>query len=195
MTRTDLAEMLLELQNVCFSGGAAGADRLFGLWAYENGHDEIHFSFKGHKQHVRPETVLELTNELLICAEVGMQLKIANSSLGRSVPRFGYVYNLLARNSYQIYCTERVYTIGELISPSQLDGGTAWAVQMYLDLPSEHKEIYHYDIMDNKVYKYCNTTKQFIETETVPKPYGRWTGIGTRRATEDDLRNFEKHFE
>lgn len=195
MTRTDLAEMLLELQNVCFSGGAAGADRLFGLWASENDQDEIHFSFKGHKAHVRPETVLELPSEMLTCTEVTMQLKTANKSLGRSVPRFGYVYNLLARNSYQIYCTERVYTIGELVSPSQLDGGTAWAVQMYLDLPGDYKEIYHYDIIDHKVYKYCNDTKQFIETETVPKPYGRWTGIGTRRATEEDLRNFETKFE
>lgn len=195
MTRNELASILQNFGDVCFSGGAAGADRLFGLWASENDHEAIHFSFKGHKTHVAPETVLELPTELLTCTEVLAQLKTANASLGRSVPRFGYVYNLLARNSYQVYCTERVYTIGELVSPTQLDGGTAWAVQMYLDLPGDNKEIYHYDIIDHKTYTFCNITKQFIETNTVPKPHGKWTGIGTRRATEQDLRNFELKFE
>ena len=194
MNRNDLQEMLLEFENVCFSGGAAGADRLFGLWAEENGHEEVHFSFKGHKAHVKPETVLELPFEMLTCNEVGVQLKLANKALGRSVPRWGYVYNLLARNSYQIYCTERVYTIGQLVSPTQLDGGTAWAVQMYLDLNEDDKEIYHFDIMDKLTYKYCNETKQFIQVDSVPAPHGRWTGIGTRRATEEDLRAFEAKF-
>lgn len=195
MTKTELAEMLVQFENVCFSGGAAGADRLFGLWASENNHEQIHFSFKGHKAHVPSETVIELPNELLTSAEIGTKLKLANSSLGRSVPRFGYVYNLLARNSYQVYCTERVYTIGILVSPSQLDGGTAWAVQMYLDQDNPHKEIYHYDIIDKKTYSYDNSTKQFVEVQSVPKPHGRWTGIGTRKATEDDLRAFASKFE
>jgi hypothetical protein len=195
MQRNELAVILMGFENVCFSGGAAGADRLFGLWASANGQDEIHFSFAAHKAHVDESTVVELPNELLTCKEVQDQLKLANRTLGRSVPRFGYVYNLLARNSYQIYCTERVYTIGELVSPSQLDGGTAWAVQMYLDRDNEDKEIYHYDIMDNKVYQYCNQTKQFIEVESVPKPHGKWTGIGTRRATQEHMDNFASKFE
>ena len=194
MHRNDLAEILMVFENVCFSGGAAGADRLFGMWASENGHEEIHFSFDKHKVHVKEETVIQLPTELLTCTEVLNQLKLANRTLGRSVPRFGYVYNLLARNSYQIYCTERVYTIGELISPSQLDGGTAWAVQMYLDLDGDNKEIYHYDIMDKKVYQYCNKTRQFIEVDTVPTPHGKWTGIGTRRATEEHMKLFSEKF-
>ena len=195
MTQTELAEMLVQFENVCFSGGAAGADRLFGLWALENKQYQIHFSFKGHKAHVPDDTVIELPNELLTSEDVRNKLKKANASLGRSVPKFGYVYNLLARNSYQVYCTERVYTIGTLVSPTQLDGGTAWAVQMYLDQDDSNKEIYHYDINDKKIYSYDNSTKQSVEVQSVPKPHGRWTGIGTRRATEDDLRAFASKFE
>lgn len=194
MKITEISSMISEFENVCYSGGAAGADRLFGLWAAENGHEQIHFSFKNHKVHVAPETVLELPNELLTSPEVIQQLKKANATIGRQVPKFGYVFNLLARNSFQVLCTERVYTIGELVSPSQLDGGTAWAVQMYLDTEGD-KEIYHFDIIDNKVYKYCNSTKQFVETDKVPAPHGRWTGIGTRRATEQHLALFSSKFE
>lgn len=195
MTQTELTDMLEQFDNVCFSGGAAGADRLFGLWAAANGHDQIHFSFKGHKAHVDSETIIELPNELLTSPSINAKLKLANATLGRSVPRYGYVYNLLARNSYQVFSTERVYTIGILVSPSQLDGGTAWAVQMYLDQDNPTKEIYHYDINDKKVYSYDNSTKQFVEVESVPKPSGRWTGIGTRRATEEDMASFASKFE
>ncbi|AQW88742.1 DprA-like DNA recombination-mediator protein [Serratia phage BF] len=195
MTLTEISNMMDQFENVCFSGGAAGADRLFGLWAAQNGHEEVHFSFKGHKAHVPPETVLELPLDLLTSTEIIQKLKVANKSLGRSVPRFGYVYNLLARNSMQVYSTERVYTMGILISPTQLDGGTAWAVQMYLDQESETKEIYHYDIVDKKIYSYNNVLKQFVEVQTVPTPHGKWTGIGTRRATQEDLEAFASKFE
>ena len=65
---------------------------------------------------------------------------------------------------------------------------------MYLDLDESDKEIYHFDIMDKQVYQYCNETKEFIQVDSVPAPHGRWTGIGTRRATEEDLRAFEAKF-
>ncbi|SOK58490.1 hypothetical protein [Yersinia phage fHe-Yen9-04] len=195
MTLTDISTMLDQFENVCFSGGAAGADRLFGLWAASNGHEEVHFSFKGHKSHVPPETVLELPIDLLTSTEIVQKLKTANKTLERSVPKFGYVYYLLARNSMQIYSSERLYTMGILVSPSQLDGGTAWAVQMYLDQESENKEIYHYDIVDKKIYSYDNILKQFIEVQSVPKPHGKWTGIGSRKATEDDMISFSSKFE
>ena len=35
--------------NICFSGGARGADHAWGLMAEDQGHRVIHFSFKGHK--------------------------------------------------------------------------------------------------------------------------------------------------
>lgn len=193
MNKDELYNLLSQFENVCYSGGAAGADRLFGLLASEYGHEQIHFSFIGHKSHVDKNTVLELPIEFLTSPEIKEKLKIANKTLQRSVPKFGYVYNLLARNSFQIYNTERVYTIGKLSSPSMLDGGTAWAVQMYIDMDVPH-EIYHYDINDNKIYSYDDVLKYFVEVETVPKPYGKWTGIGSRTASEEHLINFSTKF-
>lgn len=194
MTLTEISQLLSSFENVCFSGGAAGADRLFGLWASTNGHTEIHFSFKGHKTHVPSDTILELPNELLTSPEIINKLKTANKTLQRSVPKFGYVYFLLARNSMQVHNTERVYTIGKLISPSMLDGGTSWAVQMYLDQESSTKEIYHYDIVDKEVYSYDNNLKEFVKVLNVPKPHGKWTGIGTRKATDEDMEAFASKF-
>lgn len=195
MNLTEISKMMIQFENVCFSGGAEGADRLFGLWASQNGHEEVHFTFKGYTAHVAPETALELPDKVLKSTEVIQKLKDANKSLGKRIPRFGYIYNLIARSTMQVQCTERVYIMGILISPTQLDGGTSWAVQMYLDQESKIKEIYHYDIVDKKTYSYDAVLKHFVEVQSVPQPHGRWTGIGSRKATPCDFEAFASTFE
>lgn len=194
MNMDQIIDLVQMFENVCYSGGADGADRLFGLYAHEIGHPAIHFSFAKHKFHVDEEEVLELPQSILSSTQVLNKVKLANQSLGRSVPKVGsYVYNLLARNSFQVACTERLYTIGELVSPSQLDGGTAWAVQMYMD-EHPYREIYHFNISDQLVYKYDNKRQEFVPVQNVPAPHGRWTGIGSRRATEQDMNAFKSKF-
>lgn len=194
MTSEELQDVLKDLENVCYSGGAAGADRLFGIWATSNGFDEVHFSFKGHKYHVPHETVLEIPIDILKDPIVLDKLKTANRMLGRSVPKPGtYVYNLLARNSFQVLLTERVYCISTLTSPTQVSGGTAWAVQMYID-QYDNPEIYCYDPVRDEVYQYCTSRKEFIIALTVPKPHGKWTGIGSRNTTQDDMDSFAAYF-
>lgn len=194
MTIIELTNCLLEFQNVCYSGGAAGADRLFGLWASWKGHEEIHFSFKGHKYHVDEATVVELPNEILSDDIVFSKLCMANTKLRRKVPTKGtYVYNLLARNSFQITVSERIYALAKITAPDEVDGGTAWAVQMYID-SCENPEIYIYNLLDNKPYIYDCNTKTFVEVKEVPEPHGRWTGIGSRSATKIDMDSFITYF-
>lgn len=194
MTINELASALADFQNVCYSGGAAGADRLFGLWASANGQSEIHLSFKKHKHHVNNETVLELPQSILSDKEVQVKLQKANMKLERKVPQVGsYVYNLLARNAFQVIVTDRVYALAKIVAPDQIDGGTAWATQMFID-NTESPEIYIYNLLDNKPYKYCNETKEYKEVSTVPTPHGRWTGIGSRSATKIDMDSFSTYF-
>lgn len=194
MTITDLASELAKFQNVCYSGGAAGADRLFGLWASTNGQDVIHLSFKNHKYHVTDETVLELPQSILSDKSVLDKLNKANESLHRKVPASGsYIYNLLARNAFQVIVTERVYALAKIVSVDQIDGGTAWATQMFIDASVE-PEIYVYNILDNKPYIYEYITGTYKEVSTVPTPHGKWTGIGSRSATKIDMDSFTTYF-
>lgn len=190
----ELIELIQAFEDVCYSGGAAGADRLFGLYASSVGHTPIHFSFQSHNHCVEEETILDIPSYILNSIPILDMLRTANGKLGRSVPKPGtYVYNLLARNAFQVLCTERVYTIGELVSPTQVAGGTAWAVQMYMDL-NETREIYHFNRSDNTVYSFDNSIGEFVPVTSVPKPHGKWTGIGSRSATSADMKRFEEHF-
>lgn len=194
MTNEELHDSLKNLNNVCYSGGAEGADRLFGIWASENGFQEIHFSFKKHKYHVPDDTVLKLPDSVLQDPTVKEKLQKANKSLGRSVPKPGtYVYNLLARNSFQVLLTERVYCISPLVSPTQVSGGTAWAIQMYID-QYENPEIYCYDPYANQAYFYDCNKKEFVSVLDVPKPHGNWTGIGSRETMKKHMDSFVKLF-
>lgn len=194
MTNDELYDSLKSLNNVCYSGGAEGADRLFGIWASENGFQEIHFSFDKHKYHVSDDTVLKLPNSVLQDPTVKDKLKKANQSLGRSVPKPGtYVYNLLARNSFQVLLTERVYCIAEVVSPTQVAGGTAWAIQMYID-QYEEPEIYCYDPYAKQAYYYDYNVKEFVAVLEVPTPHGNWTGIGSRETTQKQMDSFVSLF-
>ncbi|WEM33278.1 hypothetical protein EJP02_217 [Escherichia phage EJP2] len=194
MTSNELQLALSDLDNVCYSGGAKGADRLFGIWATENGFQEVHFSFKKHNYVVDESTIIEIPDSILQDSTVIDKLKKANYSLGRSIPKKGsYVYNLLARNTFQVLLTERVYCISPLASPTTVSGGTAWAVQMYID-QYENPVIYGYDPLRKEAYQYCNTKKEFITVDSVPAPTGKWTGIGSRETTENHMQAFVSYF-
>lgn len=194
MTINDLVSSLSEFQNVCYSGGAAGADRLFGLWARANNIEEIHLSFNKHKHHVDSNTVLELPHHILSDPEVMTKLQLANKTLKRKVPKNGsYVYNLLARNAFQVIASDRIYALAKIITPDRIDGGTAWAVQMYID-STENPEIYVYNILDNSPYIYDKCSNEYKSISTVPIPHGKWTGIGSRSATKIDMDSFSAYF-
>lgn len=56
-------------ENICFSGGCAGADELFGNCAKEVGHKVVHFMFKGEKTNCKTEDSLYLNDLQLLQAD------------------------------------------------------------------------------------------------------------------------------
>lgn len=199
MMISELRSVLESLEtNVCLSGGAKGADRLFGLWSTANGHEQLHFSFPRHHCGSASAFEVKLNEEQLNEDVVKKLLRLANRTLSRQVPHSStYVYKLLARNTWQIFATDKVYAIGKLASPSVLDGGTSWAVQMYLELCKEREcdaTIYLYEMDEHAMYQYCNKSKQFIPCKSVPTPSGIWTGIGSRNATESHIKEMCQYF-
>lgn len=166
-----------EQLNIMYSGGASGADTVWGKLAKEDGQYVAHFVFKGHgtkvpkdDQYVLSDSDLKLGDRALI---------EANKKLGRTFPTSKeYVNNLLRRNYVVGGVAERVYAVGEIDHEKQLvKGGTAWAIQVYLDRGGD--EAYMYDIPTSSWYFFDNLKWEKLETDP-PKPHGRWAGIGTR---------------
>ena len=62
-----------EIENICCSGGALGADAHWGICAQNNGHKVLHFSFPRHKADTQAGEVIVLSKSQLEEADVHLQ--------------------------------------------------------------------------------------------------------------------------
>lgn len=168
--------------NLCLSGGAKGADAQWGMTAGSAGHSVIHWSYEKHKVHAPEVEVVRLTQEQLDIADPFLHR--ANKALERVVPTWKpWLCNLLRRNFYQVRWTQSVYAVGKF-KDGKVDGGTAWAVQMYLDRFIHDGEdwskckVYFFEQDENRWYEWKDGWKPLAGQP--PAPEGVWTGIGTR---------------
>lgn len=172
------------MENICFSGGAEGADLEWGNVAKKNGHEVRHFVFANHKGSDHPDAVVVTPEEL----EVGDRtLELANEILGRSFPAHSnYVTNLLRRNFWQVVDSDAVYAVAGL-DPTKdnkvLIGGTAWAVECFKILHPDSDRIFVYDSWKDQWYRWTIAawpSFEKVSRNEIPKPSGKWTGIGSR---------------
>ncbi|AGS81032.1 hypothetical protein [Caulobacter phage Cr30] len=166
--------------NLCKSGGAIGADTLFGKYARLSGHGVIHYHFDYSKKNLPDHSILSISQLL----EADQYLRRANLKLQRKFPtRSQYNDNLLRRNYFQVNDTKSVYAVTYIDwKSSNIEGGTAWAVQMFEDFQDDiEPSLYVFDMHTEKWYtRYMNS---WIVCNDVPKPQGIYTGIGSRKVT------------
>ena len=130
---------------VVHSGGATGADTEFQKQAEVHGIEVQAHSFKGHVED--NEARIEHTDEEL--AEADEHLIKANKTLGRKFPsKKLFVNRLLRRNYFQVKDSDQVIAIANIVN-GEIKGGTAWAVQMAIDMG---KPVHIFNMQDNFWY-------------------------------------------
>lgn len=176
------------MSNICYSGGADGADQMWGVLALYNGHDLIHWSFGKHKKNYKfigGDKVYILSQNELNMADPSL-IK-ANYTLKRQFPTKSlHVNNLLRRNFYQISTSNSVYAVSN-IKDNMITGGTAWAVQMFIDRcidDNQYNPLYVLNQIDGNWYEYDYYSGSWVMAKNVPCPVGIWTGIGTRNLSD-----------
>src|SRR6478672_4353625 len=98
--------------NLLYSGGAEGADTVFGQCAKKVNHTVCHYSFPNHKPNVKENIVVVNEEDL---REANSHLENANKFLQRSWPtRSDYVDKLLQRNYWQVRDSKRIYAVASL---------------------------------------------------------------------------------
>jgi hypothetical protein len=180
----DVQNLLKSFDNdICLSGGAKGSDLQWGAMAKKVGHSVIHWSFNGHETLAAPLEVVRLNTEQLQQADT--YLVRANKSLQRRFPGASELTNnLLRRNWYQIAWSNAVYVTSKFSSDHKIEGGTAWACQLYMDRflcdneDMSKCKLYMFDI--NQFVWWSWAGKWSIMESAPVKPSGVWTGIGTR---------------
>ncbi len=175
-----------DMENVCLSGGADGADLQWGMCAGMLGHMVIHWTFSGHRSKAPLAELVELSNEQL--DEADAPCKAASVGIKRWFPpKSMFVKNLLRRNWFQVKDSERVYAVATLSEDGIVSGGTAWATQMFIDrFGGEKCECYVFDQATEAWYQWGGKGG-FVSWEHLPDgppaPHGVWAGIGSRELT------------
>ena len=192
--------------NVAYSGGAEGSDLFWGEIALQCGHQVKHVIFENHPYNKKNNRLAEVVHDKMLMS-VDEKLKITNKRLKRRFPGKNiYITNLLRRNYFQITETSSLYAICKLNLkvPFCIEGGTAWAVSLFLDKYLDnfqrsscdrdncHQELFTpIYVFDQENYKcwlqivYDTTTNNVIFRKVVPPhPSGKYTAIGTRELNE-----------
>jgi len=162
--------------NICLSGGAEGADILWGKCAKATGFQVIHWSFSGHKSNAEKQDIFYLNDQQL--EEADAACLQASKNLKRYFPpKNKFIQNLLRRNYYQVAWSDSVYAIST-IQNGMVMGGTGWAVQMFLD---------RHDNAPCNAYVFCQNECRWYKWDGLwntiyepPTPSGIWAGVGSR---------------
>ena len=168
---------------VLYSGGAYGADQIFGVLAHKYG--------VGKQFHIRPVGNEKIHKSL---SKLGLQPLVAQlEHLLKAVDKIdellgiklklGIGSNLLARNYYQVSNSESVLAVAYLTGDfKSVLGGTRMAVDLgvALGLP-----VYVLDVATESWYSYNYKDNQFQLYNGIPTLTRKFTGVGTR-----DIENY-----
>jgi len=170
------------------SGGAAGADTAFEEEGLAAGLAVKAHTFEGG--HLKNANRVEHTAKELAQADV--HLKKANQTLGRRFPAASpKVNNLLRRNYFQVKDSESVVAVG-WIKNGQVEGGTAWATQMGVDMD---KRVFVFDQHTNQWFRWEDAADAYVKT--VPpamKDMGDFAGIGSRNLRDSGRKAIRDFF-
>jgi hypothetical protein len=183
MCMDNIHEAVRERLPVCLSGGATGSDTAWGHVADRMGHAVIHWSFGRHRTTVPARQLLTLSDAQLQLANPAVSR--ANKTLRRQFPSNSwYTNNLLRRNWYQVAFADSVFAVGECDANLDITGGTAWAVQMYIDRFVQDQEdmekcrLFFFDQIRGNWRKWKGSWAVMDCQPTILEEI--WAGIGTR---------------
>ena len=154
------------------SGGAEGAEALFGACAEAYGLQELNFSFAGRKPQ-RTRGLIELSADELRQGEVSRGY--IERSLGRKFPNTPNFQALMQTIWHQVATAGEVFMVGLLLPDGTVNGGTGWAAELAKHF---HKPVH---LFDQERRQWLDWTGDAWTPAGPPRiNHARFTGTGTR---------------
>lgn len=161
------------------SGGANGAENLFGECAEKFGLNEQTFTFAG-RELTRQRGLVELSNAELHEGEVSnLYLKNHLQRNFSNTPAFRKIIQTIW---HQVTTAGEVFVVGKLEDNKTVKGGTGWAAELGRHL---HKPVY---VFDQEQKKWFSSLPGQVSWEPIDQPRitkARFTGTGSRNLTKD----------
>ena len=192
----------LDLTNItCHSGGAIGSDTAWDEIGQKYGVVTKAYSYRTPKH--KSVNKVEITEDDYKTGVI--EVNKANKFLNRQ--GIAKYMTLLARNWAQVKYSKQIFAIGAVIKPGArnskgyynkgkydiVDGGTGYCVQMGIN---NEREIFVFDQIKDKWFKWSYTTLQFLEIKKIPVITSQdFAGVGTRELMSNGLKAIQDVYE
>ena len=113
-------------ESILFSGGAPGAESVFGACAERHGVEEVNFTFEGHRIE-RHRGVRVLNHEELLAGDVS--LEYVSRLMHRRYTDAPTIRKVLQTLWYQVNNGQEIYVVGAILDDGTVRGGTGWGAE------------------------------------------------------------------
>ncbi len=158
------------------SGGARGAEAMFGECAEGWGLSEINFTFEGRNPE-RKRGQVRLTSEELELGAVSPVYVVAQ--MHRSYPDTPLFKKTLKSIWHQVATAGQVFAVGSILEDETVKGGTGWAVEL---AKHWHKPLFVFDQGKSLWFAWRDKSWQACEAPTIT--HRRFCGTGTRELND-----------
>jgi hypothetical protein len=182
------AEVSLPSSAFCLlSGGAPGAEAVFGECAEAFGVEEINFSFAGHDcQRARGRVILS-ESEL---RQGDISWTYLTRRMQRSYPESPELRRVLQSIWHQVHTAAEVFVIGQVQADGTVRGGTGWAAEL-----ARHwkKPLWVFDQAQDAWREWSEQGWRSVPPPRISRT--RFAGTGTRHLEENGRRAIRELFE
>lgn len=110
-----------------YSGGARGAESVFGETAAAHGIKEVNFTFDGH--HIKRTSSAQLLTDIDL-EKSDVMMGEVSKRLGRDYSKSPWMRKILQSIWYQVNNGYQIFIIGVIQADGTVKGGTGWAAEL-----------------------------------------------------------------
>lgn len=169
-----------------YSGGANGAEALFGEESEKWGVHEVNFTFEGHKQ-ARSRGRYELSPRELAAGDVS--LVYVSRRLHRTYSEGSLIRRVLQTLWHMVSRSQQVFVLGQIQEDGTVVGGTGWSVEL---AKMWNKNLWVFDQKKADWYRWDGD--QWLPGHPVIESI-HFTGTGTRYPTDEGKKAIQDLFE
>jgi hypothetical protein len=175
---------------ILFSGGATGAEAMFGEVAERHGVEEVNFTFDQHAM-ARTRGVRMLNHEELQAGDVS--LEYVSRLMKRRYTDATTIRKILQTLWYQVNSGQEIYVIGTVLPDGTVRGGTGWGAEF---AKLCNKPLHVFDQEKDCWEKWSGDAWSACDASTAPViSHPHFTGTGTRRLKPNGHRAIEELFQ
>lgn len=158
-----------------YSGGATGAEAIFGEAAERYNVKEVNFTFEGHRQ-LRDRGSYTLSERELAAGDVS--LVYVSNRLHRTYSEGTMIRRVLQSLWHQVSRSQQVFVIGSIQDDGTVTGGTGWSVEL---ARMWHKDLWVYD-QEKESWFHWIGERWVAGVPVIESPH--FCGTGTRYLTD-----------